>query len=212
MFSTLLPYHVGPEEVARRRPIGLILSGGPASVYADGAPKLDPGLLELGIPVLGICYGMQLIARELGGTVEGAEVGEYGRSQLKVHNRGRLLAETPTEQACWMSHRDTVFEAPPGLRRWRHRRPRRWLRLSPRIATSTASSFTLRSCTRPMGSRCCELPDRYLRRCRHLERALGDRGAGRADPRAGRRWAGAVRAVRWGRFERRGAARPQGDR
>jgi len=115
VFSTLLPYHVGPEEVARRHPIGLILSGGPASVYADGAPKLDPGLLELGIPVLGICYGMQLIARELGGTVEGAEVGEYGRSQLTVHRRGRLLAETPTEQACWMSHRDTVFAPPPGF-------------------------------------------------------------------------------------------------
>ncbi len=115
VFSTLLPYHVGPEEVARRKPIGLILSGGPASVYADGAPKLDPGLLELGIPVLGICYGMQLIARELGGNVEGAEVGEYGRSQLTVHSHGRLLAETPSEQACWMSHRDTVFAAPPGF-------------------------------------------------------------------------------------------------
>jgi GMP synthase (glutamine-hydrolysing) len=113
VFSTLLPYHVGPEEVARRRPVGLILSGGPASVYADGAPKLDPGLLELGIPVLGICYGMQLIARELGGSVEGAEVGEYGRSQLTVHSHGRLLADTPSEQACWMSHRDTVFAAPP---------------------------------------------------------------------------------------------------
>jgi len=115
VFSTLLPHHVGPEEVARRKPIGLILSGGPASVYADGAPKLDPALLELGIPVLGICYGMQLIARELGGSVEGAEIGEYGRSQLTVHSHGRLLADTPDEQACWMSHRDTVFAAPPGF-------------------------------------------------------------------------------------------------
>ena len=115
VFSTLLPHHVGPEEVARLRPIGLILSGGPASVYDQGAPSLDPRLLELGIPVLGICYGMQLIARELGGTVESAEVGEYGRSQLIVHEHGRLLAQTPTDQACWMSHRDTVFKAPPGF-------------------------------------------------------------------------------------------------
>jgi GMP synthase (glutamine-hydrolysing) len=115
VFSTLLPHHVGPEEVARLHPIGLILSGGPASVYDDGAPGLDPRLLELGIPVLGICYGMQLVARELGGTVESAEVGEYGRSQLTVHDRGRLLAQTPTDQACWMSHRDTVFKAPPGF-------------------------------------------------------------------------------------------------
>ncbi len=115
VFSTLLPHDVGPQEIVRRAPVGLILSGGPASVYADGAPKLDPRLLELGIPVLGICYGMQLIARELGGLVEAAEVGEYGRSQLTVHAHGRLLADTPDEQACWMSHRDTVFEAPPGF-------------------------------------------------------------------------------------------------
>ncbi|MGC9220088.1 MAG: glutamine-hydrolyzing GMP synthase [Solirubrobacteraceae bacterium] len=115
VFSTLLPYHVGPEEVARRGPVGLILSGGPASVYAQDAPRLDPGLLELGVPVLGICYGMQLIARDLGGRVEEAEVGEYGRSELTVQQRGRLLAETPREQPCWMSHRDTVFRAPPGF-------------------------------------------------------------------------------------------------
>jgi GMP synthase (glutamine-hydrolysing) len=115
VFSTLLPYHVGPEEVARLHPIGLILSGGPASVYDEGAPSLDPRLLELGIPVLGICYGMQLVARGLGGTVESAEVGEYGRSQLTVHDRGRLLAGTPIDQACWMSHRDTVVKAPPGF-------------------------------------------------------------------------------------------------
>ncbi len=115
VFSELLPHHVGPAEVARRRPKGVILSGGPASVYAEGAPPLDPELLELGIPVLGICYGMQLIARELGGRVEGAEVGEFGRSQLTVGQTGRLLAGTPHEQTCWMSHRDTVFAPPPGF-------------------------------------------------------------------------------------------------
>jgi GMP synthase (glutamine-hydrolysing) len=116
VFSELLPHHVGAEEVARRRPKGLILSGGPASVYADGAPKLDPHLLELGIPVLGICYGMQLVALRLGGRVEGAEVGEFGRSKLTVSEHGRLLAGLPAEQSCWMSHRDTVFAPPPGFR------------------------------------------------------------------------------------------------
>jgi len=115
VFSELLPHHVGAEEVARRKPKGLILSGGPASVYADGAPKLDPRLLELGIPVLGICYGMQLLAVKLGGRVEGAEVGEFGRSKLTVSDHGRLLAGLPAEQSCWMSHRDTVFAPPPGF-------------------------------------------------------------------------------------------------
>ena len=115
VFSELLPHHVGAEEVARRKPKGLILSGGPASVYADGAPRLDAQLLELGIPVLGICYGMQLLAARLGGRVEGAEVGEFGRSKLTVHEHGRLLAGLPAEQSCWMSHRDTVFAPPPGF-------------------------------------------------------------------------------------------------
>jgi GMP synthase (glutamine-hydrolysing) len=115
VFSELLPHHVGAQEVRRRRPKGLILSGGPASVYADGAPRLDRELLELGIPVLGICYGMQLIATELGGRVEGAEIGEFGRSELTVREPGRLFAGLPDHQTCWMSHRDTVYAAPPGF-------------------------------------------------------------------------------------------------
>ena len=115
VFSELLPHHVGIEEVRRRKPKGVILSGGPASVYEEGAPALDPELLELGVPVLGICYGMQLLARALGGRIEGAEVGEFGRSRLTISNQGRLLAGTPPEQTCWMSHRDTVFSPPPGF-------------------------------------------------------------------------------------------------
>src|ERR1700760_2797741 len=97
VFSELLPHHVGASEVARRRPRGVILSGGPASVYEPGAPRLERELLELG------------------GRVEGAEVGEFGRSQLTVAENGRLLAGTPPEQTCWMSHRDTVFAPPPGF-------------------------------------------------------------------------------------------------
>src|SRR5205085_4066076 len=115
VFSELLPHHAGVEEVLRRQPKGMILSGGPASVYEDGAPPLERELLELGVPVLGICYGMQLLGRELGGRVEAAEKGEFGRSQLSVRAPGRLLAGTPGEQTCWMSHRDTVFAPPPGF-------------------------------------------------------------------------------------------------
>jgi GMP synthase (glutamine-hydrolysing) len=115
VFSELLPHHVALERIAARKPRGIILSGGPASVYAPGAPPLERGLLELGVPVLGICYGMQLLVRELGGRVEQADVGEFGRSELHVSEPGVLLAGMPREQTCWMSHRDTVFEPPPGF-------------------------------------------------------------------------------------------------
>ncbi|MGI8921674.1 MAG: glutamine-hydrolyzing GMP synthase [Solirubrobacteraceae bacterium] len=115
VFSELLPHDTGAESLRARAPKGLILSGGPASVYAPGAPALDRELLELGIPVLGICYGMQLLVMELGGQVEAAEIGEFGRSQLTVSQPGRLLAGLPSEQACWMSHRDIVLRGPPGF-------------------------------------------------------------------------------------------------
>jgi GMP synthase (glutamine-hydrolysing) len=115
VFAELLPHHVPLDEVKGRQPKGMILSGGPASVYADGAPRLRRELLDLGVPVLGICYGMQAMVLELGGRVEAAEVGEFGRSRLTVSEPGRLLAGTPADQSCWMSHRDTVFDAPPGF-------------------------------------------------------------------------------------------------
>jgi GMP synthase (glutamine-hydrolysing) len=115
VFSELLPHDVPSAELAARAPRGIILSGGPASVYAEGAPRLDRRLLELGIPVLGICYGMQLLVHALGGRVEQADVGEFGRSDLHVRQPGVLLRGLPLEQTCWMSHRDTVFQAPPGF-------------------------------------------------------------------------------------------------
>ncbi len=114
VFSELLPHHVGVEEVRKRAPKALVLSGGPASVYADGAPALDPELLELGIPVFGICYGMQLLALSLGGRVERAETGEFGRSSLTVHEEGTLFSGLPHEQTCWMSHRDSICSPPEG--------------------------------------------------------------------------------------------------
>jgi GMP synthase (glutamine-hydrolysing) len=115
VFSELLPHDVPIDELVRRSPAGIVLSGGPASVYAENAPVLRPELLELGVPVLGICYGMQAMAQVLGGKVERAEVGEFGRTELHLLEPGRLLAGLPSDQTCWMSHRDTVFEPPPGF-------------------------------------------------------------------------------------------------
>ncbi|HET8976161.1 MAG TPA: glutamine-hydrolyzing GMP synthase [Solirubrobacterales bacterium] len=116
VFSELLPHDVPIERIKERRPRALVLSGGPASVYAEGAPPLRKELLELGIPVLGICYGMQLMVHELGGRVEQAPAGEFGRAELTLRDGGgRLLEGLPPSQQCWMSHRDTVFEPPPGF-------------------------------------------------------------------------------------------------
>ena len=115
VFAELLPHDIPLEEIRARRPAALVLSGGPASVYADGAPELRRELLALGVPVLGICYGMQAMVQSLGGRVEAAPAGEFGRTPLTVGDGGRLLAGTPREQQCWMSHRDTVFEPPPGF-------------------------------------------------------------------------------------------------
>jgi GMP synthase (glutamine-hydrolysing) len=115
VFAELLPHDVTLDSIRSRRPAALVLSGGPASVYAEGAPDLRRELLDLDLPVLGICYGMQAMVQTLGGRVEGAATGEFGRTRLTVREQGRLLAGTPHQQQCWMSHRDTVFEPPPGF-------------------------------------------------------------------------------------------------
>jgi GMP synthase (glutamine-hydrolysing) len=116
VFSELLPATASAEKIRERAPKALVLSGGPASVYEPGAPAFPTQLLDLGIPMLGICYGMQVMVQALGGKVEGAESGEFGRAELILRNAGgRLLAGLPEEQTCWMSHRDSVFEPPPGF-------------------------------------------------------------------------------------------------
>jgi GMP synthase (glutamine-hydrolysing) len=116
VFSELMPATTAAETIRERAPKGLVLSGGPASVYEEGAPAFPGELLELGVPMLGICYGMQAMVQALGGRVEAAEAGEFGRTDLTLRDGGgRLLAGLPREQHCWMSHRDAVFEAPEGF-------------------------------------------------------------------------------------------------
>ena len=117
MYSEIVPHDVGPAELARRRPAGLILSGGPASVYEPGAPDLDPGVFEMGVPVLGICYGHQLMAQALDGEVAATGDREYGGTRLTVEGAGGvLLSDLASEEQVWMSHGDAVTRAPEGFR------------------------------------------------------------------------------------------------
>jgi GMP synthase (glutamine-hydrolysing) len=113
VYSELVGHEVPAEALRARRPHALVLSGGPASVYTENAPRVDPALFELGVPVLGICYGMQLMALELGGRVDRTGVSEFGRTELRAE-QGTLFEGLPEEQAVWMSHRDSVVAAPAG--------------------------------------------------------------------------------------------------
>jgi GMP synthase (glutamine-hydrolysing) len=116
VYSELVHHSASPQAIAARRPLALILSGGPASVYAEGAPTVDPGLFELGVPVLGICYGMQLLALELGGAVERTGASEFGRTDVHVETDSELFTGLPPELVAWMSHRDSVTAPPTGAR------------------------------------------------------------------------------------------------
>jgi GMP synthase (glutamine-hydrolysing) len=114
VYSEIVPSTMPVTEMLARRPKAIILSGGPASVYADGAPPAPAGLFDAGVPVLGICYGFQLMVTALGGTVERTGAAEYGATALEA-DRGTLLSGTPKRQRVWMSHGDTATQAPPGF-------------------------------------------------------------------------------------------------
>jgi GMP synthase (glutamine-hydrolysing) len=115
VYSELVGHTVTAEQVRARNPHALVLSGGPASVYADHAPRIDPRIFDLGIPTLGICYGMQLMALDLGGAVERTGASEFGKTEIHADDSA-LLAGTPTDQTVWMSHRDSVTAPPDGAR------------------------------------------------------------------------------------------------
>jgi len=120
VYSEIVPHTITAAEVAARRPAGVILSGGPKSVFVDGAPRLDPGIYDAGVPLLGICYGAQLVAQQLGGVVDAGGRGEYGRTTMALSSEGPapsvLFASVPPHVDVWMSHFCRITEAPPGFR------------------------------------------------------------------------------------------------
>jgi GMP synthase (glutamine-hydrolysing) len=116
VYSEIVPHTITAAEVAARNPAGIVLSGGPSSVYEPGSPSLDVGILQLGVPVMGICYGFQVMAQQLGGEVAKTGRREYGATTTTVHgDGGALLAGQPELQTTWMSHGDSVARAPEGF-------------------------------------------------------------------------------------------------
>jgi len=115
VFCEIHPFDLPVEQIQRRQPIGIVLSGGPQSVYEASAPQLDPAIFDLEVPILGICYGMQLIAHHLGGEVEAAAAREYGRAEIEIAEPGVLFKDLERRQPVWASHGDRITAPPPGF-------------------------------------------------------------------------------------------------
>src|SRR5665811_420366 len=115
VYSEIIPHTASVADIVARKPAAIVLSGGPQSVYADGAPQVDPALFDAGIPVFGICYGFQAMARALGGDVAKTGLSEFGRTVITVDEPGHLLADVPSCFNAWMSHGDSVHAAPAGF-------------------------------------------------------------------------------------------------
>lgn len=115
VYSEVVPHTASVAELMERKPAAIVLSGGPSSVYAEGAPQVDPGLFEQGVPVFGICYGFQAMAQALGGEVARTGTSEYGRTALRTMPESKLLSHQAPQSNVWMSHGDAVVKAPPGF-------------------------------------------------------------------------------------------------
>jgi GMP synthase (glutamine-hydrolysing) len=120
VYCEVFPHDVPVSELKKRNVSGIILSGGPASVYEEGAPKADPEIWNSGIPILGICYGLQLMAKDLGGKVKQEKKREYGKAELSIDDETNIFAGLPRQLQCWMSHGDTVVSLPQGFKQLAH--------------------------------------------------------------------------------------------
>jgi GMP synthase (glutamine-hydrolysing) len=116
VFSSVLPYNSKLSDIRKQNPVGIVLSGGPASVFAKDSPKPNPGIFKLGVPILGICYGLQLMGKMLGGEVKSSDRREYGRGTLTIERKGTLFSGLPTKLSVWNSHGDSLAKLPKGFR------------------------------------------------------------------------------------------------
>ncbi|MEC8243790.1 MAG: glutamine-hydrolyzing GMP synthase [Verrucomicrobiota bacterium] len=116
VFSSVLPYNSKLSDIRKQNPAGIVLSGGPASVFAKDSPKPNPGIFKLGVPILGICYGLQLMGKMLGGEVKSSDRREYGRGTLSIERKGTLFSGLPTKLSVWNSHGDSLAKLPKGFR------------------------------------------------------------------------------------------------
>ena len=196
VYSELVPHSMPVDEILAKDPKAIILSGGPASVFEPGAPTIDTKVFESGVPVLGICYGFQVMAYELGGKVDKAALGEYGKTSATIDDAAGILADSPAEQTTWMSHGVAVEQAPalrsagPHRRRARGRHGGRipqalWCAVAPGSQALPAWPEAYR-----------KLPAPLRRAAQRLGCLLDYRGSSQEDPRAGRRRRGDLRPVR----------------
>ena len=116
VFSSVLPYNSKLSDIRKQNPVGIVLSGGPASVFAKDSPKPNSGIFNLGVPILGICYGLQLMGKMLGGEVKSSDRREYGRGTLTIERKGTLFSSLPNKLSVWNSHGDTLAKLPKGFR------------------------------------------------------------------------------------------------
>ena len=116
VFSSVLPYNSKLSDIRKQNPVGIVFSGGPASVFAKDSPRPNPGIFKLGVPILGICYGLQLMGKMLGGEVKSSDRREYGRGTLTIERKGTLFSGLPTKLSVWNSHGDSLAKIPKGFR------------------------------------------------------------------------------------------------
>ncbi|HEU4985157.1 MAG TPA: glutamine-hydrolyzing GMP synthase, partial [Nitrososphaera sp.] len=116
VYSVILPFDTPTEKIKAHKPLGIVLSGGPNSVYEKGAPQLNPDILDFGVPILGVCYGLQLLAQHFGGKVEPGKIREYGRANIKLEGPSKILPEKCDGSTVWMSHGDHVSKVPADFR------------------------------------------------------------------------------------------------